>query len=203
METLNLIVAGTGGQGIVLLSRVLGESSIEAKLKVRIGEIHGVSQRGGSVLSFIRLGPSVYSSTVPIGTANILIGLEPTEALRSLHYMSPHGFVLLNSRPVLPNSVKTGDFKYPEIEEIVSVIKSVVKNVAYTDATQNAINAGSASVMNIFMIGALVGFKYLPLSKSTVMEVIKRLIPEKSLKTNLKAFSSGIEFANIQMKKGK
>lgn len=198
-----MIVAGTGGQGIVLLSRVLGEASIKANLRVRIGEIHGVSQRGGSVLSFIRIGPSVYSPTVPIGTGSILIGLEPTEALRSLHYMSPHGFVLLNTRPVLPNSVKTGNFKYPEIAEIVSVIKGTGKKVAYTDATQKAINAGSHSVMNIFMIGALVGFKYLPLSKSIVMDVIKRMIPERFLKTNLKAFSSGIEFANIQMKKGK
>lgn len=194
-SAINIVASGTGGQGIILIAQILGIAGIKAGYRVRAGEIHGVSQRGGGVLSFIRLGEKIYSSTFSSGMGDFMIGLEPVETLRTLRYVSPSGVIFLNTRFVLPNLVKTGEYTYPGLDQIIGIIKKAVAEVIYLDATQEAIKIGSPLTMNVVMLGILAGHRHFPIPIPIVKEALLESIPQKAVDMNINAFESGVAFS--------
>lgn len=184
----DIVIVGVGGQGVILISDVIGRAAVKAGKPVRGAETHGMAQRGGSVINHTRIGCR-YSPMVSSGGADVLLALEPAEALRFAHFLSPEGVALVNTNPVLPVTVTTGKSRYPSLEEIISPLRSVCKEVKAMDATALAKGAGTAQAMNVVMLGAL--SKYIPLSEEMLMDAIREVVPPKYLDINRRAFDLG------------
>jgi len=184
----DIVIVGVGGQGVILISDVIGRAAVKAGKPVRGAETHGMAQRGGSVINHTRIGCR-YSPMVSSGGADVLLALEPAEALRFAHFLSPEGVALVNTNPVLPVTVTTGKSRYPSLEEIISPLRSVCKEVMAMDATALAKGAGTAQAMNVVMLGAL--SKYIPLSEEMLMDAIREVVPPKYLDINRRAFDLG------------
>jgi indolepyruvate ferredoxin oxidoreductase beta subunit len=194
-EPVNIIITGVGGQGNVLASRVLAGMLVNAGFIVTIGETFGMSQRGGSVMSHLRVSSSsVLSPQIPQGRADIVIALEPVEALRVLvKYGNPDVAVLANSRMVYPMGVITGDFTYPSLDEIKSAFKKLTAHNWLIDATSVAVDLGNPVLSNIVMIGALAGAPLLPIDRRAFEKEITKSIPANKREINLKAFDAGMK----------
>ena len=136
----DVVVVGVGGQGVILISEIIGRAAMLAGLSVRGVETHGMAQRGGSVINHIRVGCK-YSAMISPGSADVLLAMEPAEALRYASYLSPKGVALVNTRPVMPVTVTTGQARYPSIEEILSPLREVACEVKAMDATGLAAKA--------------------------------------------------------------
>jgi indolepyruvate ferredoxin oxidoreductase beta subunit len=191
--TRNVILTGVGGQGNVMASRTLAGMLVDAGYVVTIGETFGMSQRGGSVMSHLRICPdAVRSPQIPRGAADVIIGLEPLEALRVLTvYGNPHVCVLSNSRPVYPIGVITGELAYPANDTIREEFERLSKSFWMIDATSMALALGNPVLSNIVMIGALAQTGLLPIDRRMFeKEIHKTLSPDKST-LNLKAFDAG------------
>ena len=134
VKELNIIIAGVGGQGVVLLSEILGNAAVRDGLKVRGSEVLGMAQRGGSVFSNIRLGTDVEAPMTADGKCDVLIGIEPSEALRNIQYLNKNSIVVLNIRKVIPATVSMGKSIYPQIEQIISKLREVAGKVITTGA---------------------------------------------------------------------
>jgi indolepyruvate ferredoxin oxidoreductase beta subunit len=184
----DIVIVGVGGQGVILLSNVIGISALMAKLPVRGVETHGMAQRGGSVMNHLRIGCEL-SPMIAAGSADILLAMEPAEALRFAHYLSKDGTAIVNTAPVHPITVTTGKSVYPPVAEILEVLKRACKNVLTLDATSLAAIAGSPQTMNMVMLGAL--SKYIPLEEGTLFEAISRSVPSRFLDVNRRAFELG------------
>jgi indolepyruvate ferredoxin oxidoreductase, beta subunit len=191
VKEMNIIIAGVGGQGVVLLSEILGNAAVIDGLKVRGSEVLGMAQRGGSVFSNIRVGTDVESPMTADGKCDILIGVEPSEALRNIQYLNKKSIVVLNIRKVIPSTVSMGKSSYPDIEQIEAKLKAVAGRVITLDANEIAEKAGNRQTTNVVMIGALFGCDDIPIKVETVKECIKERVPAKALETNLKAFDLG------------
>ena len=199
MKEFNIVLAGVGGQGTLLAAEALGIAAVEDDLNVRVSEIHGMAQRGGAVLSMVRIGKDVLAPTVMEGQADILLGFEPFETLRSLNYTSEKSLVIMNTLQVPPTELTVKNLKYPSIDEIVEKIQCFTKNVTLVDAIKLAKKAGSTLTQNVVLLGALVGTGELPMRKVRLIEAIRELVPTKHVDTNLKAFELGYE----SLKKGR
>jgi indolepyruvate ferredoxin oxidoreductase beta subunit len=184
----DLVVVGVGGQGVILISNVIGKAALKAGQPIRAAETHGMAQRGGSVISHIRLGCE-FGPLVPAGGADILLALEPAEALRYGRYLSEDGIALVNTNPVLPITVTTGQSKYPALEEILAPLRRICRNVKTLDATKLASKAGTSQAMNVVMLGAL--SRYIPLQEDLLIESLSESIPAKFLEVNRRAFEFG------------
>lgn len=194
MKELNIIICGVGGQGNLLLERILGHSAIKGGYQVRSADTFGAAQRGGSVLSHVRLGSEVSSSLVPQGRCHIILGLEPGEALdTAAKFLLKDGLVIVNTVPILPARVKAGELTYPSLERILGLLKELTQNVIDLDATTLARKkAGSERAMNMVMTGVLMGVDVLPISPNTVREVIEQITGNLA-RVNLQAFEAGFE----------
>jgi indolepyruvate ferredoxin oxidoreductase beta subunit len=192
-EPMNIIITGVGGQGNVMASRVLAGMMVNAGFIVTIGETFGMSQRGGSVMSHLRISSSsVLSPQIPQGRADIIIALEPVEALRVLiKYGNPDVAVLSNSRVVYPMGVITGDFNYPSLDEIKSSFEKLTADNWLIDATSVAVELGNPVLSNIVMIGALAGTSLLPIDRRAFEKEITRNMPADKRGINLTAFDAG------------
>ena len=192
-ETYNLIITGVGGQGNVLSSQLIGQALVAKGYFVTIGETYGASQRGGSVMSHIRISSQKQlSPLIPRGKADIVVGLEPVETLRVLTvYGSPQTVVLFNTRPIYPLDVTSGDEKYPENEEIQGALKDLSRKVYSLQTTEKAMEMGSPILGNMIMIGALLELKLLPLSAAEFQKTLSKNFSAKRLKTNLQALEGG------------
>jgi len=199
VKEFNIVLAGVGGQGTLLAAEALGIAAVEDDLNVRVSEIHGMAQRGGAVLSMVRIGKDVLAPTVMEGQADILLGFEPFETLRSLNYTSEKSLVIMNTLQVPPTELTAKNLKYPSIDEIVKKIQYFTKNVTLVDAIKLAKKAGSTLTQNVVLLGALVGTGELPMRKVRLIEAIRELVPTKHVDTNLKAFELGYE----SLKKGR
>ena len=199
MKEFNIVLAGVGGQGTLLAAEALGIAAVEDDLNVRVSEIHGMAQRGGAVMSMVRIGKDVLAPTVMEGQADILLGFEPFETLRSLNYTSEKSLVIMNTLQVPPTELTVKNLKYPSIDEIVEKIQCFTKNVTLVDAIKLAKKAGSTLTQNVVLLGALVGTGELPMRKVRLIEAIRELVPTKHVDTNLKAFELGYE----SLKKGR
>ncbi len=191
--TKNLILTGVGGQGNVLASRTLAGMLVDAGYVVTIGETFGMSQRGGSVMSHLRISPdSVRSPQIPRGGADVIVALEPLEALRVLTvYGNPQVCVLSNSRPVYPIGVITGELAYPSDEAIRSSFERLSASFWMIDATAVGLDLGNPVLSNIVMIGALAKTGLLPFDRGMFEREIRKTMPAQKCAVNLTAFDAG------------
>ncbi len=189
----NIIITGVGGQGNVMASRVLAGMLVNVGFIVTIGETFGMSQRGGSVMSHLRVSStSVLSPQIPQGRADIIIALEPVEALRVLtKYGNPDVAVLANSRMVYPMGVITGEFTYPSLDEIRSMFSKLSAKNWMIDATSVAVELGNPVLSNIVMIGALSGASLLPIDRRVFEKEITKSMSADKRQINLTAFDAG------------
>lgn len=194
----NLIIAGVGGQGNVLASRLLGQAFVRKGCFVTIGESFGVNQRGGSVSSHIRISSEkTYAPMIPSNSAHSIIGLEATETLRIIaKFGNPGVNVICNTRPFYPVSVICGDEKYPSHEDIRSWMTALSEHCLLLDATSEAMKLGSPIYGNIIMIGALAGTNELPLTREEFEAVVGEKIKGEKLELNMKAFDLGMSMAS-------
>lgn len=184
----NILICGVGGQGTILASYVLGNAALKEGLKVRLGEIHGMAQRGGSVVSHVRMGDEVYGSVIPLEKADVIIAFEPLEALRNISSLKKGGKVILNTERINPISVSLGESEYPQIEEIISTLSEKGKVYSF-NATEIAKKIGNQVTMNMVMIGAL-SFLEIPIKDETLLETINSVLGKKA-ELNIKAFEAG------------
>jgi len=189
----NLIIAGVGGQGNVLVSQLIGQTFIEKGYFVTIGETYGASQRGGAVMSHIRISPKTQlSPLIPKGKADILIALEPIEAIRVLiPYGNPYVIGLINTRPIYPVDVTAGLVAYPEMKEIKESIESLCMRVYYIDATEKALKMDSPILANMIMMGTLIELELLPFNYSDFYEILSVNFDEEKIELNAKAINEG------------
>lgn len=194
MAKTDICISGVGGQGSLTSSRILGEAATRAGLKVLVGEIHGMAQRGGIVESTVRIG-DVHGPIVSDGAADVLIGFEPVEALRSIAKTSERTVVIVNTRPVVPANVSMADAKYPSSEEVIATISKSCQRVIAFDATFAAKQAGNAQAMGSVLLGALAGSGVLPFSISLLEETILEEVPPRAKEVNRRAFAAGVAAA--------
>jgi indolepyruvate ferredoxin oxidoreductase beta subunit len=199
-DPLNVIVTGVGGQGNVLISQLLGKALVKEGYHVTIGETYGASQRGGAVMSHLRVSrQEQYGPLIPEGQADIILGLEPVETLRVLaQYGHPGVMVIANSRPVYTMAVTTGYAAYPGTEEIGRTLEELSSTALLFNATEIALEMGAPILTNIVMAGALVGSEALPLRTEAFEAELRESLPSDRLDLNLQAFRRGLEEARRQ-----
>jgi len=186
----NVILAGVGGQGVLLLAEILGNAAVEDGFNVRVSEIHGMAQRGGAVVSDVRIGEKALAPTVLEGTADAIVGLEPMEALRNIKYASDKALILVNTTVTKPGATSQS-MTYPSLEAIMEKIRVFTNNIITVNATDIAKTLGNVAVQNIVMLGALAAAGKLPLRLETIRNSIRASISERYVEINLKAFESG------------
>ncbi len=186
-------IVGVGGQGVLLASMVLGNAAMEAGYDVAMSEVHGMAQRGGSVLCTLRFGDDVISPLESVGGADLLMGFEPAETCRNVGLCNKDSQIIMNLDPVLPSMVAAGFETYPEVDGLVASIKKLTPNLRTIDATELAKQAGKAVAANAVMIGAVAAVKGFPLSKDLLRKTLADNVPPKFLDLNLKAFDLGYE----------
>ncbi len=184
----NILFVGVGGQGTILASNILSKGLMDAGYDVKMSEVHGMAQRGGSVSTQIRFGEKVYSPLISQNEADFILAFEKIEAARWLDYLNPQGFLIINEHEIYPTTVLTGESKYPH--DIIERIKEKVKNCIVVDATSKAIELGNIKVQNIILLGILIGL--LNLNNIDWEKIIKDLLPEKIQQINLIAFNNGL-----------
>ena len=193
-DPMNIIITGVGGQGNVMASRVLAGMLVNSGYTVTIGETFGMSQRGGSVMSHLRMSSnSVLSPQIPQGRADIIIALEPVEASRGClpNTVIPMSRSSSNSRMVYPMGVITGDFTYPSLDEIKSAFEKLTAHNWLIDATSVAVELGNPVLSNIVMIGALAGASLLPIDRRAFEKEIMKSMSADKRQINLTAFDAG------------
>ena len=180
------MIVGVGGQGTLLASRILGNTVIREGYDVKVSEVHGMSQRGGSVVTYVKYGDKVYSPTIDKGQADLILAFEILEAARALPYLSKNGTMIANTQQINPMPVITGAATYPEkLDEKIEKKANLVK----LDALSIAKQAGNIKTVNVVLIGVLAKNSEIPYEKW--VETIKETVPEKFLEVNLKAFELG------------
>jgi indolepyruvate ferredoxin oxidoreductase beta subunit len=193
MKEFNIVIAGVGGQGTLLAAEALGTAAVKDGLNVRVSEIHGMAQRGGAVVTTVRIGERVHASTVLEGQADVLLGFEPIETVRNLKYCSERTQVIMNTEKIPPTELASKNLKYPSSEKVMKDISLFTKKIAQIDAAQLARKAGNSLTQNVVLLGALAGTGILPLKKQSMIEAISELVPAKYAEINLKAFELGIQ----------
>lgn len=190
-EPFNLIIAGVGGQGNVLLSAFVGTALQNEGFMVSVADTFGVSQRGGSVASHIRISKkTLYSSVTPEGKADVILGMEPVETLRALgEFGNPHVVVIVNPRPIYP----PGGMPYPDLDEVKKSIIKLSSHTTFVSATEEALKMGNPIYTNVILLGSLVGADILPITKETMMPILEERFPGKLFDANIKAFNKGME----------
>jgi indolepyruvate ferredoxin oxidoreductase beta subunit len=194
-DPFNIIIGGVGGQGNVLASQILGEMLVAQGYVITIGETYGASQRGGAVMSHLRISPKdQFSPLIPEGQCDLLVALEPVEGLRILDtYGNPRVMTLLNTRPIHPMDVISGNATYPEVSKVISKIKEVSRRVWTLNATEIALEMGDPIFSNIVMLGALCAIDVLPINRQGFETTVRDVLPSRLLEENLKAFDKGRE----------
>ena len=189
----NIVVTGVGGQGNVMASLVLSNMLVRRGFRITIGETFGMSQRGGAVMSHIRVSVrSQWSPQIPRGRADLIVALEPVEALRVLTaYGHPGVKVVINTRPIYPVGVITGALDYPPLRDIEDSVRSLSSGAWFLDATDEALKLGNPILGNIIMIGAATAIRELPVDREDFQEVIRQTLTPDKLAVNLQAFDIG------------
>ncbi len=194
-DPFNVIIGGVGGQGNVLASQIIGRILVSQGYVVTIGETYGASQRGGAVMSHLRISSKdQLSPLMPEGQCHLLMALEPVEALRILaYYGNPSVMTLINTRPIHPLDVISGEANYPEVSKMVDRIKDLSHPVWTLNATEIALDMGDPIFSNMVMLGALCATKVMPLDRQAFEKALKGLLPGARLAQNMVAFDRGRE----------
>ncbi|KUO40261.1 MAG: hypothetical protein APZ16_04640 [Candidatus Hadarchaeum yellowstonense] len=190
-EEFNCLIVGVGGQGGATLTNVIAEAATRKGLRGRMHETLGMAQRGGSVQVQIRLGSQVYSSFIPPGQADVLIALDPNEALRAADYIGKKTTIIMNTSGILPVSVLMGKDKYPDLNEEISLLKQLGKEVYAYDAYELAKQAGSIRAMSVVLLGSLARLNIAPLTRDELYQAMVDTVPKKYLQENIAAFKAG------------
>ncbi len=185
--TRNVLIVGVGGQGSLLASRILGNYFMEQGLEVMVSEVHGMSQRGGSVVTYVRAGEKVVSSLIPKGEADIIVSFEELEAIRWHEYLKPNGDIVVNTQKIWPMPVITGAADYPE--KIIEKMEATGANVHALDALSLALEAGSVRCTNVVMLGAM--SKIYGGDIAHWHNALKKAVKPKLLDMNMTAFEKG------------
>ncbi len=189
----NIVIVGVGGQGILISSQVIGRAAMAKGLDVFMSEVHGMAQRGGVVVTTVKLGEKVYSPLIGDGDADIILGFEPIETYRAIRKASKDTWVITNTAPIVPFTVSTGKQSYPDIDDIFKSLEEVTDKFVKMDARKLAMEAGAAITQNIVMVGALTATGVLPMSKEEMLEAVRQSVPERFMEINEKAFLKGFE----------
>ena len=185
--TKNIMIVGVGGQGSLLASRILGNAVLLQNYDVKVSEVHGMSQRGGSVVTYVKYGDKVASPVICKGEADVIMSFELLEAARWLPYLKKDGVIITNTQQINPMPVVTGAAEYPA--ELVEKMKSAGAKVIAADALAIAREAGSEKAVNVALIG--MAAHALGIDDETLREAVRISVPEKFLELNLKAFDLG------------
>ncbi|TFH43029.1 MAG: indolepyruvate ferredoxin oxidoreductase [Chrysiogenales bacterium] len=201
VDPYNIIITGVGGQGNVMASRMLGNALVRKGYFVTIGETFGVSQRGGSVMSHMRISEkSPWSPQIPRGRADMVVALEPSEALRVIAaYGNGKVIVISNTRPIHPVGVIAGEASYPPIEELMGAICELAGEAIFIPATDEALRMGNPILVNVIMLGALSAFRTLPFDVKNFREIVSETMPANRLEMNVLAFEKGKDLARAKM----
>ncbi len=186
---MNIMIVGVGGQGTLLASRILGQTAVSAGFDVKVSEVHGMSQRGGSVVTYVRYGEQVHSPIVEKGSADVILAFEELEAYRWIEYLKPEGTLIVNTQQKDPMPVITGAMEYPK--NILDTLKQKGINTVTVNALEKAIEAGTAKATNVVLMGVFAAHS--PMKREQFEEALKATVPPKFLEVNQKAFSLGYE----------
>ena len=185
-KTKNIMIVGVGGQGTLLTSRILGGITVDAGYDVKLSEVHGMAQRGGSVVTFVRYGKTVAEPIVEEGQADVLIAFERLEALRYAHFLKKDGVIIVNDYRIDPITVVTGAAAYPDgIIESLEAEHQVYK----INAMEEALKLGNSKVFNIVVLG--MAARHMDFDKEAWLKVIEKTVPPKTVEINKKAFETG------------
>lgn len=191
---LNCLLAGVGGQGTVLASKLLAQAAMELGLNARTAETIGMAQRGGCVVSHVRIGGEIYSPLITNGQADVLIGFEPAEAVRCLPYLKKDGVVVVSRRAIKPITDTFAKTPY-DGEKMLDYLKKCVKHLIIVDTDAVCEKAGSAKVVNLALLGAAVESGYLQITMEQMLQVVDEKIPEKFREMNKTALLEGASYA--------
>ncbi len=193
-DPLNIIITGVGGQGNIQASYIIASAAVQEGFYVSVGETYGAAQRGGSVMSHIRLSKETqYGPLIPKGRAHIIVAFEPVECLRTMgDFGNKETKVIVNPRPVYPIDVLSGEATYHPVDKILKAIKKLVHSVHVIEATELAKEAGDTIVQNIVMVGCLAVSGFTPIKMETLRAVIAESFVDRNLELNLKAFDLGV-----------
>lgn len=195
MRNVSIMIVGVGGQGTLLTSRVLGTAALKAGYDVKMSEVHGMAQRGGSVITYVRVGKSVNSPIIEKGEADILLCFEKLEALRWIDYAKKDAAIIVNDQQIDPMPVIIGKAKYPE--KVIENIQSLFSNVCSINALEIAKKLGNIKALNIVMLGLMA--KSTGIDKEIWHEAIRETVKEKFINLNLKAFDEGYQIAGCML----
>lgn len=192
------MTCGVGGQGLMLVSNILGLACAEYGLNIRTAETHGLAQRSGSIYTHIRIGERVFSPLIPYGEANVLLGMEAIEALRYIEYLKPNGSIILNNYIWYPvqstfERVKNPETEYVSTEKILNQLQKVTDKIHVINALELAKQAGHPLTSNVVLLGALARSENFPVSVEQISKIIPRVVPEKAIDANLKALTLGFK----------
>jgi indolepyruvate ferredoxin oxidoreductase beta subunit len=190
-KKISIVLTGVGGQGVITGANILGKTAVKAKIGVFVSEIHGMAQRGGAVICTVRLG-DVYSPMLPSGTADVLLSMEPVEALRNIFYVNNKTKIITDINPIIPFTVAIGGEHYPTVKEILKEL-SVRAKLYKIDALKIAKSVGAIITKNTVMLGALAACDVLPFKSDILLETILEDVPDKYKEFNKKAFEGGIK----------
>ncbi|MBP3888536.1 MAG: indolepyruvate oxidoreductase subunit beta [Cellulosilyticum sp.] len=185
--TKSILIVGVGGQGTLLTGRIMGNHAMEKGLDVKMSEVHGMAQRGGSVVMQVKYGEKVYSPLVDLGEADIIFAFEKLEALRYLPYLKEDGVMIVNTQRIDPMPVVMGVEAYPD--QIEEKLKAVCKNICFMDALKIAEEIGNVKVVNMIMIGAYAA--YIGDSVEEWEEIVEKTVPPKTIEMNKEALRQG------------
>jgi len=193
MSAKSIMIVGVGGQGTLLASRLLGQALISQGFDVKVSEVHGMSQRGGSVVTYVKYGDKVYSPVVREGEADLILAFEQLESGRWIKYLKNDGKMIVNTQQIDPMPVIIGTAEYPQ--GVVNAIEQKGVNTTSLDALSLAIQAGSSKAVNVVLIGVMASV--MEFDKSVWEDAIKSTVPEKFLEMNLKAFDFGYNYKSV------
>jgi len=186
-QTTNILIVGVGGQGTLLTSRIIAQVAVQLGYDVKVSEVHGMAQRGGSVVTQVRYGKKIYSPIIKKGQADILLAFEKIEAARWLDYLKADGMVIINNERVNPLPVMSGKAKYPD--NIHERVAGLVNKTVVVDATDIATRCGNIKAANVVLVGMLSQASGIP--DEEVVKAIQAIVPAKALDVNLAAFREG------------
>ena len=190
METKSIMIVGVGGQGTLLSSRLLGAVLTTKGYDVKVSEVHGMSQRGGSVVTYVKYGDEVYSPIIEKGEADYILSFEQLEAARWLPYLKHDGKIVVNTQRINPMPVIIGAAEYPQ--GVIEAIAATGTDITSIDALSLAVEAGSSKAVNVVLMGVLASKT--DIAYDTWVEAVKATVPAKFLELNLKAFDLGYNF---------
>lgn len=192
MSVKNIMIVGVGGQGTLLTSRILGNLAIHGEYDVKLSEVHGMAQRGGSVVTFVRYGEQVAEPIVEEGCADVLIAFERLEALRYLHFLKKDGVAIVNDWRIDPITVVTGAAAYPE--NVLDTLRAARKTVV-VEATRTALEMGAPKAFNVVVLGAAA--RYIGFDREAWLEVLEKTVPPKTVEINRRAFEAGYRMETV------